>query len=87
MKKSFIISVILLSVFISSCGPGKNEPDPANFAKVTKGVMPISESTKYQIIEIDSCEYIFGWDNMAYNGGYFLSHKGNCKYCAIRNKK
>ena len=31
------------------------------------------------IIEIDSCEYI--------QGGYMLSHKGNCKYCAERRKK
>ena len=54
------------------------------------GVDSISEERKtiindnsgvvdYSIIVIDGCEYIFGRDYGGYNGGYFLTHKGNCK--------
>jgi len=32
----------------------------------------------YSVIEIDSCEYIEGYS--------LLTHKGNCRYCIIRNK-
>lgn len=39
----------------------------------------IIEGVHYSIIVIDGCEYIFGKDDGGYNGGYFLSHKGNCK--------
>ena len=38
---------------------------------------------RYDIIVIDSCEYI-QW-GMSY--GYLsVTHKGNCRYCAKRNK-
>lgn len=33
----------------------------------------------YKIIVIDSCEYIRGY--------YQLVHKGNCRYCAERNRR
>jgi hypothetical protein len=33
---------------------------------------------RYNIIIIDGCEYLVGSTNNTY-GGYFLTHKGNCK--------
>ena len=33
----------------------------------------------YSDIEIDSCQYIIGYN--------VLAHKGNCKYCTERRKK
>lgn len=33
----------------------------------------------YEVLVIDSCEYLFST--------YKLSHKGNCRFCAERNKK
>jgi len=33
----------------------------------------------YKIVVIDSCEYI--------RGTYLLAHKGNCRFCAERNKR
>ena len=33
----------------------------------------------YGVTVIDSCEY--------YHGTYMLTHKGNCRFCAERNKK
>ena len=36
-----------------------------------------------KIVEIDSCEYLWGdWGNAT-----VLTHKGNCKYCAKRSLK
>lgn len=40
--------------------------------------------TKYKIVVIDSCEYI---EYNGYQRGYLFSHKGNCKYCAERNRR
>jgi len=37
----------------------------------------------FTIIEIGGCEYIA--KDAGYNG--YLAHKGNCKYCAIRERK
>jgi hypothetical protein len=37
----------------------------------------------YQIVEIDSCEYIYVMNSNASWG----SHKGNCKFCAERVKR
>jgi len=38
---------------------------------------------KIKIIEIDSCEYLWG----EWGGGTVLAHKGNCKYCAERARR
>lgn len=37
---------------------------------------------EFEIMEIDSCEYVVKY----YDMNYFFSHKGNCKYCAERSK-
>ncbi len=42
-----------------------------------------SKDDAFTIIEFDSCEYIMR--STGYHG--YLAHKGNCKYCAERNKK
>ena len=49
---------------------------PADYRKIT---------TSY-IFEYDSCEYII-MQTFSNTGKGFLSHKGNCKYCAEREKK
>ena len=38
---------------------------------------------KYQVIEIDSCEYILSKSPNA-DYGWVMAHKGNCKYCTKR---
>ena len=38
-----------------------------------------SNSFYYNTIIVDSCEYVEGY--------YKLAHKGNCKFCAERNKR
>lgn len=39
--------------------------------------------TSFDVIEVDSCEYIIGC------AGYYgyMAHKGNCKYCEQRSKR
>lgn len=39
----------------------------------------------YQVIVIDSCEYIAAKAPFG-DYGWVMSHKGNCKFCAERNK-
>lgn len=34
----------------------------------------------FEVIEIDSCEYILKY----YDMNYFFTHKGNCKFCNKR---
>ena len=53
--------------------------EPARQTQTIKNV----GGTFFDVIEIDSCEYIVG---NAGNKGY-LAHKGNCKYCAKRNEQ
>ncbi len=35
----------------------------------------------FEVIEIDGCEYLIG----THGYGGFMTHKGNCKFCAERN--
>lgn len=58
------ILLVLLTFLLQSC------------EKENKSTNKIND--EYYVIEIDSCEYIRGW--------YQLAHKGNCKYCKQRNK-
>ena len=64
--------IILLSTILYSC----TVPDKPNVEYYNPG--------DYVIVEADSCEYIkFGnGTNMQWG-----SHRGNCKYCKLRNKK
>jgi hypothetical protein len=41
----------------------------------------------FNIIVIDSCEYLKKETAMGYSGYGFFAHKGNCKYCAERRKQ
>lgn len=49
----------------------------------------VSESGEgYNVIVIDSCEYIEVKGMVgASNGYYSIAHKGNCKFCAARHSR
>lgn len=66
MKKLFILS--LLFGMLYSCS---NEVHKSNEAIGTDG-------KSYDVIVIDSCEYITWCSRIA--------HKGNCRFCEERNK-
>lgn len=41
----------------------------------------------YSIIQIEGCEYIEVSNWIGSQSGYYsLTHKGNCKFCLLRNK-
>ena len=44
---------------------------------------PTREGIGFNTIVIDSCEYVIG--HRSYQG--YMAHKGNCKYCKMRNEK
>jgi hypothetical protein len=68
MKK--IIALALLAIIMVGCEETKED---IKYATDEKGYT-------YELIVIDSCEYIC-------TSSYKLAHKGNCKYCLERSKK
>ncbi len=90
-KYQTICFFIILSFFFSGC------EFPSSSAKKERQI----EIEKYKVIyvdfpdggsnmkvytvPIDSCEYLYTWFGAA-NGGGSSTHKGNCKFCAERNK-
>ena len=53
-----------------------------NLTRQTRTIQNVGGTT-FDVIEVDSCEYIIG--NIGYKG--YMAHKGNCKYCAKRNEQ
>jgi hypothetical protein len=84
--RTFAFAYVLL-VAVIFCGCGQETINKAEQTYSDNKAHEIFIGVNYQIVEIDSCEYIIGRDDGGYNGGYFLSHKGNCKFCAERSKK
>ena len=41
----------------------------------------------FNIVVIDSCEYLEKSDAIGYQGYGYFAHKGNCRFCAERRKK
>lgn len=41
----------------------------------------------FNVIIVDSCEYLKSKEVDGYAGFGFFAHKGNCKYCAERRKQ
>lgn len=67
-----MIKLLILCILFSSCVV-KHIPE-------TKEIIPF-DGTELLVVEIDSCEYLYGdWGN-----SYVLTHKGNCKYCLKKN--
>lgn len=69
MKKSIILLVLV--VVLGGCGT--NTP--------IKPMKDVYQGGSFDVIEIDSCEYIHQFQNS------WFTHKGNCKYCIERNRK
>lgn len=79
--------LVLLSFFfvIVSCS---KQPDTNVYheAERTNDVY-IVNGLRLRTVVIDSCEYLIGSRCAPYAGYGYLSHKGNCKYCAERRKQ
>ena len=70
-----IIIIFLAAAILSSCNEQNTKQTETGF--VINGYSPLI------IVEVDSCEYLYG----AWAQATVLTHKGNCKYCVIRNHK
>jgi hypothetical protein len=62
----------------------ENQPERVVINTINKIDLYSLGNNEYSFIEIDNCEYIGGWSGFG-NGGPFMSHKGNCKYCHKRD--
>lgn len=83
MKKIFILSILFAMI---SCG---EQPDTNIYHKVekTNDVYRVYDDLNVRVVIIDSCEYLIGSRTVGYQGYGYLSHKGNCKYCAEHRKR
>ena len=85
MKKIFVLS-ILFAIVSCSEQPDTKYHDTENtndVYKVKVASTGCEQITNLRVVVIDSCEYLIG----RFRGYGYLSHKGNCKYCAERRKR
>lgn len=84
MKKIFILLVFAISLIACSL---ESKPDTNVYheAERTNDVY-IVNGLRLRTVVIDSCEYLIGSRYEPSVGYGYLSHKGNCKYCAERRK-
>jgi hypothetical protein len=73
--------LLAVAIAVSLCGCGNN--DRIELLRKVQGETIRGEN--YATIEVDSCEYLL--KPMIVGEGYLFTHKGNCKFCAERNKK
>lgn len=72
---------LLVAVIFCGCEDEKKKTQEPNNIIITKD---------YTTYIIDSCEYIGNscvFSRGVYSSNLFLTHKGNCKFCAERSKK
>lgn len=67
-----IAAILLLAAVFSGC---RNDKQKATDIE-----------TGYEIIVIDSCQYIVSKSPRG-DYGWVMSHKGNCKFCASRHSR
>jgi len=91
MKKIFILIVVLFAIVSCSEQPDTNIYHEVEMTNDVYEVNVINNNypcpTDLHVIVIDSCEYLIGICRNGYEGYGYLSHKGNCKYCAERRKR
>lgn len=69
------ILMLAAGLFVACSNAYNNPTLPTNNLNI--------DGRQYQVITIDSCEYIVYGVGMNYS---MFSHKGNCKYCLTRKK-
>ena len=90
MKKIFILIVVLFAIVSCRERPDTNIYHEVEITNDVYNVNVIStrdDPTSLRVVVIDSCEYLIGRNLIGDKGYGYLSHKGNCKYCAERRKR
>ena len=94
MKRIFILFAIAISMIACSSG-SKHDTNVYHKTERTDDVyrVPVihmseeNNTVNLRVVVIDSCEYLVGNTSSGYAGYGYLTHKGNCKYCAERRKR
>jgi hypothetical protein len=82
MNKIYLI--LIPCIIFASCSEG-NIKNSYKEKEVTKEFQ-VGDNIKLESYVIDSCEYI-GFIVAKRSNDNYLTHKGNCKFCAKRNQK
>ena len=75
------LSVLLVAVIFCGC----NNPQETNRSERfdnQKFTNYVAYGKNIQIVEVDSCEYLYSYNFNA----TWMTHKGNCKFCNERSK-
>ena len=73
-RQAPILAILMLAAVFSSCN--------------TPTAETVEDGDGYNVIVIDSCEYIEVKGMVGANNGYYsITHKGNCKLCAARHSR
>lgn len=85
--RTFAFAYVLL-VAVIFCGCQQNHDtrvvsNAKSFDVVWTNDIGNQYEEQFTVVEIDSCEYLTG----QYDRSRFVTHKGNCKFCAERSKK
>ncbi len=90
MKKILVLTTILFAMISCSEQPDTNiyhEVERTNDVYKVNVTSTFNDTTMLRVVVIDSCEYLIGKNRFGDAGYGYLSHKGNCKYCAERRKR
>lgn len=78
--------LILIIAIFALCGCVENSQ--VNIPKQECKKVTSNFGKTYNVIEIDSCEYLVKHSNTYYGHDVIsITHKGNCKYCRERNRQ
>lgn len=80
-----LIPIVLTLLIINSCTISVDEPNSKN--RIPSPTTTIINNSHFTIQTIDSCEYIEYDYGLADQRVYSLVHKGNCKFCVLRQQK
>lgn len=84
MKKIILLAISIVAVCIYAMYAMYVHSGIDDTASNEKEVVATSEVYRdYEVIIIDSCEYLRGYRTLQNR----LAHKGNCKFCEERRKK
>ena len=84
MKKIFILSILFAMV---SCNEPTVDKNIYHKVEMTNDVYIVDKFFEFKVVIIDSCEYLISSRYESSKGFGYMSHKGNCKYCAERRKR
>lgn len=80
IRKIYNLVLMFIVIILCSCERPSSDKSGRQVYSIQKDGNEGFKHYHYEVIIIDSCEYIT-------DGWYKLAHKGNCAFCAQRHKK